>query len=273
MTEKLCQRCMARPRRTGGHPKPFRLCEDCFRERRYCPCGKPKADEANLCQSCYLDGMKGENHPSWKGGRTITREGYVKVHAKGHPRADRHGMVWEHQIVMEGNIGRTLTREENVHHLNGIRDDNRIENLELWTKSQPAGQRVSDKLQWAKEFIARYEVSPAKAGLGEKPLLASIDFDGTLAESLWSPSNPTTEIGSPIWRNIAKAKELVARGYTLIIHTARGWEDAENIGAWLTNVGVPYRNVVCGKPLARVYVDDRALAASEATWLPEYHGL
>jgi hypothetical protein len=57
---------------------------------------------------------------------------------------------------MEEYIGRKLFDHENIHHKNGDRSDNRIENLELWSKSQPAGQRVRDKLLWAKELLATY---------------------------------------------------------------------------------------------------------------------
>lgn len=75
---------------------------------------------------------------------------------KGTPGAATNGYIAEHRKIMEETLGRTLLAGENVHHRNGIRDDNRPGNLELWTTRQPKGQRVHDKLAWAVELLERY---------------------------------------------------------------------------------------------------------------------
>lgn len=102
----------------------------------------------------------GLNSPNWRGGRRTTSNGYIVIYVPGHPRGKKTGTVGEHTLVMEEHIGRYLLPGETAHHKNGVRDDNRIENLELWVKSQPAGQRAADLLAWAHEIIERYGSLP-----------------------------------------------------------------------------------------------------------------
>lgn len=84
------------------------------------------------------------------------KSGYVSIHYPEHPNSHKCGKLYEHTYVMSEYLGRPLKPNENVHHINGVRDDNRIENLELWCKSQPRGQRVNEKQAFYVEFISGY---------------------------------------------------------------------------------------------------------------------
>jgi hypothetical protein len=78
--------------------------------------------------------QRGEKHPNWQGGKYV-HKGYTLVYLPSdHPflsMAGRNNYVREHRLVMAEHLGRPLSRAEGVHHKNGRKDDNRIENLEL----------------------------------------------------------------------------------------------------------------------------------------------
>jgi HNH endonuclease len=92
----------------------------------------------------------------YKKNKRLNSNGYVTFYDPDDVAAYKDGLVLEHRSIMSKNLGRRLESGENVHHINGDKTDNRIENLELWSKSQPHGQRVRDKIVWAKEIIALY---------------------------------------------------------------------------------------------------------------------
>jgi hypothetical protein len=81
-------------------------------------------------------------------------DGYVSIGIIGED--GKVNRMLEHRWVMEQVVGRKLLPNENVHHLNGDRADNRRDNLELWSQSQPPGQRVEDKVAWAVELLELY---------------------------------------------------------------------------------------------------------------------
>lgn len=74
----------------------------------------------------------GENSFAWKGGKYKDKHGYIYIYSPNHPFKNSSNRVFEHRVVMEKHIGRYLNKEEVVHHINGIVDDNRIENLMLF---------------------------------------------------------------------------------------------------------------------------------------------
>jgi len=93
-----------------------------------------------------------ELNGNWKGGKTRQSKGYVYTLVSSKPTKYK----LEHIVVMEAHLGRALLPGENIHHINGIRDDNRLENLELWLRPQPTGIRAKDAVTWAKEILLRY---------------------------------------------------------------------------------------------------------------------
>lgn len=96
----------------------------------------------------------------------------------------------------------------------------------------------------------------------------AVDFDNTLAETLWTPENPTRRAGDPIWPNIDKLFKAIDAGFKIVIHTARSWTDYEYIEWWLNRWHIPYHHIVCGKILATAYIDDKAINADAPSWIP-----
>lgn len=145
-----CSReCLATSR--TGSKKAEQPCEHCGNPF------KPRHAASRFCsRSCMSAASTGEKSASWKGGQYVRADGYVNIYQKDHPAADGMGYVREHRFVMEQILGRYLKDDENVHHKNGKRDDNRRENLELWVKRQPPGQRIEDLVKWAREIIKEY---------------------------------------------------------------------------------------------------------------------
>ena len=79
---------------------------------------------------------KGSKHYNWKGGRTIDEYGYVRIHIY------RGKYIREHRLVMEKLLGRSLKPTEHIHHINGIKTDNRIKNLIIVIRRNHFGKVV-----------------------------------------------------------------------------------------------------------------------------------
>ncbi len=138
-------------------------------KKQPCPtCGKPMSRGSRTCMKCQPPHLRRPDSPRWQGGRIYRHRGpagYVRIKAPGHPRGLRNsGLIFEHILVMEQILGRYLLAGETIHHRNGIRDDNRPENLVLWVKPQPAGCRVEDAVAWAREILDRYDHGPPGGG-------------------------------------------------------------------------------------------------------------
>ena len=127
----------------SGSTKKFWLCQ--------CECGnKTKVDTSGLTtgrsKSCGC--LRNKGGKINKDGYRFIYDSYVRKY------------ISEHRAVYENHYDIKLSNEQNIHHINGDRLDNRIENLELWDSSQPKGQRVEDKILFYKELYEKYKDHP-----------------------------------------------------------------------------------------------------------------
>ena len=94
-----------------------------------------------------------EKNPMWKGGQKTNKDGYFMILAHGNPNANSRGYILEHRLVMQKLIGRPLKKNESVHHKNGIKNDNRPENLQLMSKLIHCGEIICPFCK--KQFLIR----------------------------------------------------------------------------------------------------------------------
>ena len=163
-TTQSCKRCGKQYKAYNSRQRDSRLCDEC-RPYNECKCGKLKLVEAKRCDDCAA--TKAAIHRE-RGGVQNT-DGYVHIRYPEHTRAGSSGYVLEHILVMEEMIGRPLTADETVHHKNGVRHDNRPENLELWASNHPSGQRVEDLIAWAKALLEKYDPEALAAPAAASP--------------------------------------------------------------------------------------------------------
>ena len=153
----VCKRCKRKYVASSRH----KLCPRCRSQldKRPCGiCGGLKQRKSKVCQKCHF---LSKQYP-YSQKRHKSKDVYLYFYYKAHPYADRTGRILEHRLIFEQKLGRYLLPFESIHHKNNIRIDNRIENLELWSKVQPSGARVKDLVEWAKEILKLYgDVSSA----------------------------------------------------------------------------------------------------------------
>lgn len=120
-------------------------------------CGSRGRKMKNETKLKIRNAQLGELGNNWGGGRRKTNFGYIQIYKPNHPsvlgRTHKGKYVFEHRIVMEEKLKRFLKKNESVHHRNGVKDDNRIENLEIVLKNPHAG-RVNCPF-CEKEFLIR----------------------------------------------------------------------------------------------------------------------
>ena len=112
----------------------IRICEQC--KRNYDTNNKKRKFCSRKCYEKYFsENYRADRCPTWKGGRH-SQGRYMRIYSPSHPNCNNKGYVYEHRLVMEKHIGRTLLEHEIVHHVDNDPFNNKIENLILTTKQK-----------------------------------------------------------------------------------------------------------------------------------------
>lgn len=118
-----------------------------------------------ICKDAWIKAEAGHRFLAGEIGRHVKRGGYVWLSIPAAvSRTGKKMEMLEHRHVMEQHVGRPLTKDETVHHINGVRDQNGIENLELFSSRHGPGQRVTDKVSFAIDMLLTYPEFAARQG-------------------------------------------------------------------------------------------------------------
>lgn len=157
---KRCYYCTA-PNKRSGEVKPCAQCDKPFYAARWQLADTARRQGTYCSKACRLESIR-LNGPGCKVRR---KDGYISVYFPSHPDADRGGRILEHRLVAGQKYGRRILPTEHVNHINGIRDDNRPENLEVVTPSIHAG--ISNKQGAAQRAAMRARLKEVEAKLAE----------------------------------------------------------------------------------------------------------
>lgn len=187
LTKRFCSRKCAHfiheriKRKLSLDLKQKRICDNPLCRKKYeSRVGQGKTGSRYCSAKCcgFIASRRQKNIPLDKPiirGRTrINKGGYRIIYMPKHKNCFKDGSILEHRYVMSEFLGRPLLKTEIVHHKNGVRTDNRIQNLELKNNSHCEGQDIQDKIRWAKEILSIY--CPKKSKIvkipkGEEQLL------------------------------------------------------------------------------------------------------